>query len=272
MSGVERLSRALDTALARGRKSLIPYWTSGFPDRGRFRDVARRILAEGPEAFEIGVPFSDPLADGPVIQAASQRALEQGTTLSTTLEDAERLAAEFPRTPLLLMSYLNPLRAAGLARAMRRIAAAGVAGVIVPDRDLLAPGEVLEPARAAGLAVPPLVAPTTPLSRLPALLAGAGGFVYVVSVAGVTGARSAAPAVAAAAARLRGRTRLPLCVGFGIANAAQAEAVARCADGVIAGSALIAPFLREPFARACAGLRRKLRELREGLDRAGTKP
>jgi tryptophan synthase alpha chain len=263
-----RLTRHLEERRAAGRKLFVPYLMSGFPTRARFRELASFVLANGADALEIGVPFSDPLADGPVIQAAGQRALEQGVGLEAALEDSSELAARFPDVPLLLMSYVNPLRAHGLARAAKNSRSAGLCGWIVPDRDLLDPAEVLEPAARSGLAVVPLVAPTTPAGRLPSLLAGAGGFVYVVSVTGVTGARRGQRFVLGPTLqRLRRRTRLPLCVGFGIASGEQAAQACRLADGVVVGSALLEPFLDGTFARARERLRALFEDLRRGLDR-----
>lgn len=255
---------------AHGGKALIPYLMSGFPSRRAFREVAARVLETEPDALEIGVPFSDPLADGPVIQAAGERALAGGGALATALEDAGWLAARFDRTPLVLMSYINPLRAHGLARAARESRRAGICAWIVPDRDLLAVDEVLAPARAAGLDVVPLVAPTTPPERLDRVLAGAAGFVYVVSVTGVTGARRGQRfALASILAQLRRRTALPLCVGFGIADGRQAAEVARRADGVVVGSALLEPLLRDGGPRGRRELLTRLNGLRRGLDRNG---
>jgi tryptophan synthase alpha chain len=257
---------------ARGGKALIPYLMSGFPSRRAFREIAARVLDSEPDAMEIGVPFSDPLADGPVIEAAGQRSLELGAAFETTLADVAWLSARFDRTPLVLMSYFNPLRAHGLARAARDSRRAGVSGWIVPDRDLIDGAEILAPARRVGLDVVPLVAPTTPFERLDRLLAGASGFVYVVSVTGVTGARRGRRfAVAEILAQLRRRTRLPLCVGFGIADGRQAREVARFADGVVVGSALLEPLLKDGGKKGRRELMTRLNGLRRGLDRHGAR-
>jgi len=258
---------------AQGRKALIPYLMSGFPSRRAFREIAARVLEREPDALEIGLPFSDPLADGPVVEAAGQRALAQGGALASTLDDVAWLARRFAQTPLVLMSYFNPLRAHGLARAARESRAAGISAWIVPDRDLLAGDEVVLPARAAGLDVVPLVAPTTPVARLDELLAGASGFVYVVAVTGVTGARRGRRfALAELLATLRRRTALPLCVGFGIASGRQAEAVARLADGVIVGSVLLEPLLAGDGARGRREVVARLDELRRGVERTRREP
>jgi tryptophan synthase alpha chain len=168
------LAACFERIRARGSKALAAYLMSGFPTRHGFRALAHQVLENGADLLEIGVPFSDPLADGKVIQAAGQIALQQGARLEWALEDAAALRARWPAVPLVLMSYLNRH---------------GLDGWIVPDRDLDRPGEVLLPAAREGLDVIPLVAPTTPPARLPHLLRGAAGFVYLVSVTGVTGTR-----------------------------------------------------------------------------------
>jgi tryptophan synthase alpha chain len=261
------LTQLLTAHRASGRKAFVPYVMDGFPDRRRFRALAELVLAQEPQALEIGVPFSDPLADGPVIQAAGERALAGGANLDATLEDAARLARSFPRTPLLLMSYVNPLLARGVDRVARQSRAAGITGWIVPDRDLLDRRDVVGAALARGLAAPPMVTPTTPAARLPALLRDASGFVYVVSATGVTGARDGRLAEVEPMVRmLRPRTPLPLYVGFGVSTAEQAATLARSADGVVVGSALLEPFLALSFSRARAELSRRLRGLRRALD------
>ena len=254
---------------SRSARAMIPYLMSGFPDRRTFRRLLRVVVEEGADALEVGIPFSDPLADGPVIQAAGQCALERGITLETTFADLEAAERALRQTPQLLMSYLNPLRAAGLAATARRSAKAGISGWIVPDRDLDDADEVLRPARHAGIACVPLVAPTTPAERLPDVLRGAGGFVYLVSLTGVTGARRGRRfQLDSYVRRVRRATDLPLCVGFGISGEEQARAAGRRADGVIVGSALLEPFLRRSTARATEELARTLRAVRRGLDRA----
>lgn len=267
------LERRFAQLRARGGKALIPYLMSGFPSRRAFREVAARVLETGPDALEIGVPFSDPLADGPVIQAAGQRSLAGGGALATALDDVAWLARRFHDTPLVLMSYFNPLRAHGLARAASDSRRAGICAWIVPDRDLIESEEILTPAHGAGLDVVPLVAPTTPVARLDRILEGAAGFVYVVSVTGVTGARRGQRfALASILSELRRRTSLPLCVGFGIAGARQAAEVARLADGVVVGSALLEPLLEDSGPRGLRELLNRLNGLRRGLDRNGAGP
>ena len=241
-----------------GRRALIPYITAGYPDVGASRALLSGLADAGADVVELGVPFSDPMADGPVIQASSQRALEQGMTLDGALE----LVADAQLTiPVVLFTYLNPLIAAG-EEVLRRAADAGVHGVLVTDLPLGA-----DPAREAWLGESPLdfvrlVAPTTPPGRMAEIAHHGSGFVYLISRLGVTGMRSDLPPdLPATVDRLRGATTLPICVGFGISQPEQASAVARLADGVVVGSAIV---------RACdEGVDATLalvRALRAGID------
>jgi tryptophan synthase alpha chain len=259
---VASIDQRFATLHAAGRKALIPYLMGGFPGARQFRALAREAIELGADLLEIGVPFTDPLADGPTIQAAGQRSLEQGTSLGQILEDAGELSREHPGVPLVLMSYLNPLRARGLDRAARECRRRGIAGWIVPDRDLGRSDHVDACTARSGLSWIPLVAPTTPDARVRVVLKGAGGFVYLVSLTGVTGARDGRLLhVRDYIRRVRRHTSLPLCVGFGISSAAQAAA----AEGVVVGSALLEPFLHRSFARARQEMRQRLRELRGAL-------
>jgi tryptophan synthase alpha chain len=219
-----------------GRRALVCYVTAGHPDRARSLRLLRGIARAGADVIEVGVPFSDPMADGPVIQASSQRAIEGGMTLEGTLA----LVAEAQvGVPVVLFSYLNPLIAAGpdvLARAAR----AGCHGVLVTDLPLGA-----DPSREAWLGEGPLafvrlVAPTTPAARMADIARHGGGFVYLISRLGVTGEQAELPPeLPATIARLRAATDMPICVGFGIAKPEQAAAVGALADGVVVGSALV---------------------------------
>ena len=220
----------------RGRRALVPYLTAGYPDLGSSRALLSGLEAAGADIVEVGVPFSDPMADGPVIQASSQRALEQGMTLDGVLEMVAK--AEL-RIPVVLFSYLNPLLAAG-PDVLRRAADAGIHGVLVTDLPLGA-----DPEREAWLGEGPLdfvrlVAPTTPAARMADIARHGSGFVYLISRMGVTGMRSDLPPdLPATLERLRGATSLPICVGFGISKPDQAASVARLADGVVVGSAIV---------------------------------
>lgn len=219
-----------------GRRAFVPYVTAGHPDRGRSIALLQGLEAAGADVVEVGVPFSDPLADGAVIQASSQAALDQGIRLDQVLEI---IAEARLSIPVVLFSYLNPLLRGG-DDALQRAADAGASGVLVTDLPLGA-----DPALESWFANSPLdfirlVAPTTPAARMAEIARTGSGFVYLISRLGVTGERSDVPAdLPATAARLRAATSLPLCIGFGIARPEQARAVAAFADGVIVGSAIV---------------------------------
>ena len=221
---------------AAGRRALVCYITAGHPDAAATRRLLRELPAAGADVIELGLPFSDPLADGPIIQASSQRALEQGMTLSGALA---LVADARPAAPVVLFSYLNPLIAAG-ADVLARAHAAGVRGILVTDLPVGA-----DPAReswlgGSALEFVRLVAPTTPRERMAAIGKNGSGFVYLISRLGVTGVQeSVAAELPATIARLRDVCTLPICVGFGISTPAQAREVGALADGVVVGSALV---------------------------------
>ncbi|MFO0983822.1 MAG: tryptophan synthase subunit alpha [Planctomycetota bacterium] len=253
----------------RGRKAFVPYLMAGFPSRGGFMDAAAIALDCGADVLEIGVPFSDPLADGPVIQAAGKRALANAITPQACLDLAHDVHARAPRTPLVLMIYMNSILAAGGGRFLMRAAAAGVLGVIVPDLDLARAQETDTAAALAGLALIRLVAPITPAARARRVLAGARGFAYLVSVTGVTGARHQASfTLGPYVRRMRRLTRLPLYVGFGVSTAEQARAVCTVADGAVVGSALLEALHGPQPLRMLGGL---CTALRNGCNRAGAR-
>jgi tryptophan synthase alpha chain len=219
------------------RAALMPYLMGGFPDLETSRAAGQSAAAAGADLIELGVPFSDPLADGPVIQAAATEALAAGATPDGVLGVCEALAR---RVPVVLMIYANVVLAAGAETFARRAADAGAAGLIVPDL----PHDEAAPLRGAcdgaGLALVPLVAPTTARERVGEIAAGARGFVYAVSLTGTTGERDALPPdLPATVERIRGETALPVAVGFGISTAEQARRVAELADGVIVGSRIV---------------------------------
>ena len=224
-------------ALARqGRKALVPYITAGHPTPQRSVELLRALEDAGADVIEIGVPFSDPMADGPVIQASSQAALEQGMTLERTLDLAREANVSIP---LVLFSYLNPIVAAG-PDVLDRAASAGFHGILITD---LPVGVDVERERWLGtgpLSFVRLVAPTTPDDRMREIGAHGSGFVYLISRLGVTGARDDVPdELAGTIGRLRRATTLPLCVGFGISNAEQARKIGGLADGIVVGSAIV---------------------------------
>jgi tryptophan synthase alpha chain len=230
----------IEEAFARhGRRAaLMPYMMGGFPGMAESVQVGEAYAQAGANLVELGVPFSDPLADGQAIQAAGQRALAAGATFTEVLDEvAEPLAR---RVPVVLMCYANMLLRRGLDRSVAEVAAAGVAGLIVPDMPASEAGAVRIACDAARVALVPLVAPTTPPERVRAIAAVARGFVYVVSVTGVTGERNQLPPeLGEVVARVRAATDLPVAVGFGIGTPEQAAAVAEVADGVIIGSRLV---------------------------------
>jgi len=249
---------AFQRARTEGRRAVIPYLTAGFPDPEGFLVQAGR-LAELADLFEVGLPFSDPLGDGPVIQRASERALAQGVRTREVLRLVEALARRTP-VPLLLMTYLNPVLAYGPERFFRDFAAAGVRGVILPDLPPDEDPEVAEAAKEAGLATVFLLAPTSTDRRIETVLGYTTGFVYTVSVTGVTGARDRLPEeLGTLIARIKARTALPVAVGFGISGEATARQAANAgADGVVVGSALIRALEEDRDPRSV------LRAVREG--------
>ncbi len=230
------LSRRFAGLRAEGRRGLVAYLTAGHPDAERSVALLQGVAEAGADVIEIGVPFSDPLADGPVIQASSQMALDAGMNFDGVLDIVRRAGVDIP---IVLFSYLNPLIAAG-KDALERASDAGVHGVLVTDLPVGA-----DPEREAWLGSSPLafvrlVAPTTPAARMEEIGRHGRGFVYLISRLGVTGAQAELPPeLPATIERLRSATALPICVGFGISTAAQATAVATHADGVVVGSALV---------------------------------
>jgi tryptophan synthase alpha chain len=227
-------------ARAERRAALIPYVVAGDPDRATTLAVLEAITAAGADLIELGIPYGDPLADGPTIAAAGQRALEGGTRMADVLALATQARAR-GCAPILFFTYVNPVDRYGPERFARDARAAGAIGAIVPDVSLEELDAFAPPLRAAGLAIPLLVAPTTPPARAERIAAASSGFLYLVSRLGVTGARRELDLgwLGGALARLRPVTVLPLAVGFGISTPAQAAAVGAVADGVIVGSALI---------------------------------
>jgi len=237
-SGTERIEAAFRAAKDEGRAALMPYMMAGFPDRETSLAVAAAYAEADADLVELGVPFSDPLADGPVIHAAATRALAAGATLEGALEVCESIS---DRVPVVLMVYANMVLAhGGAAEFARRALAAGAAGAIVPDLPLDEADEIRAALDDAGLALVPLVAPTTPAERLTRICAVARGFVYVVSTVGTTGERAQVPAaLAELVASAKVEAEVPVAVGFGIGTPEQAGEVGRIADGVIIGSRLV---------------------------------
>ena len=237
-AGEERIARAFQLARDEGRAALMPYMMAGFPDRESSLAVAAAYADSGADLIELGVPFSDPLADGPTIHAAATKALEEGTTLETALEICASVA---DRMPVILMAYANMIFAhGGAGEFAHRAAEAGAAGAIVPDLPLDEAGEVRDALAEAGLALVPLLAPTTTADRRARICAVATGFVYVVSTVGTTGEREELPpGLTGLVGATKAEAEVPVAVGFGIGTPAQAAQVGRFADGVIVGSRLV---------------------------------
>jgi tryptophan synthase alpha chain len=236
LSGVQRIAAAF--ANAHGRAALMPYLMAGFPSLAESIEIGEACVRGGADLLELGVPYSDPLADGPVIHEAGTRALAAGASVGGVLEVARALA---PSVPVVLMCYSNMVFAPGVEAFLERLAQSGACGLIVPDLPLEEAGVVHEACDARGLALVPLVAPTTPSDRLRAIGAGARGFLYTVSVIGTTGERAAMQErVAEVIARAKASTEVPVALGFGISTPEQArEAAEAGADGVIVGTRLV---------------------------------
>lgn len=241
------------------RRALIPYLTAGFPTPAISLEALQRVAAAGADFVEIGVPFSDPLADGPTIQRTTQTALEQGMTLPAVLGLVRKATLD---VPVIIMTYLNPVLAYGVDRFAADAQAAGVSGVLLTDLPAGADPAIETSVTGSGLALIRLVAPTTDDARLRTALAGASGFIYLISRLGVTGARDQVPAdletqVRRVRAAMPSQRSLRVAVGFGIGTPAQAAAAARSADGVVVGSALMDALAQG----GVAGLERLAREL-----------
>jgi tryptophan synthase alpha chain len=254
------LTERFTSLRAAGRRALVCYVTAGHPDRARSLDLIRGLADAGADVLEIGVPFSDPVADGPVIQASSQQALENGTTLESALE---LIAEAKVDVPIVLFSYLNPIIAAG-SKVLDRARDAGVHGVLVTDLPVGA-----DPEREAWFGAGPLdfvrlVAPTTPRERMAEIAKHGRGFVYLISRLGVTGMQTElASTLPASIAQLRSVCSLPICVGFGISTPDHARKVGALADGIIVGSAIV-----QAAGRSVGEAVTLTRSLRAALDEA----
>lgn len=237
---MSRLANAFARARSEGRAALITFVTGGDPTPAGTAAVLDALVAGGADVIELGMPFTDPMADGPAIQAANLRAMAAGISTAAIFEIATAFRVRHPETPLVLMGYANPMTIRGADWFAAQCQSAGIDGVICvdipPEED-----EELGPAlRAAGISLIRLATPTTDAARLPAVLDGASGFLYYVSVAGITGLQQAAQGnIEAAVARLKAATDLPVAVGFGVRTPAQAAAIGAVADGVIVGSAIV---------------------------------
>lgn len=223
-----------------GRGGLVTFVTAGDPDPGTSWELLARLPAAGADVIELGMPFSDPMADGPAIQAASQRAIRAGMTLAGTLDMVRRFREADGATPIVLMGYFNPIFRHGVDRFLAEAREAGVDGLIIVDLPPEEDDELCVPALKAGLSFIRLATPTTDDARLPAVLANTSGFVYYVSVTGITGgAAGADAAIEDAVARIRRHTELPVAVGFGIKTPEAAGRIAGIADAAVVGSAIV---------------------------------
>ncbi|MCU0685558.1 MAG: tryptophan synthase subunit alpha [Polyangiaceae bacterium] len=269
MRGEERIAAAFAACRREGRAALVTYVMAGDPDPAASAEAALACVEGGADLLELGVPFSDPIADGPTIQKAALRALRAGTTLAICLEIAARVR-ERSTVPIVLMGYLNPLLAFGEAKFFEACARAGVDAALLPDLPPEHAGPLQASAREAGVALPFLLAPTSTDARIASVSAAATGFVYYVAVTGVTGARTELPAdLAERLARVRGSASLPVIAGFGLSTPGQVAEVGAYADGVVVGSAVVARVAEGgSTAELAARVRDYVRELRGGLDRA----
>ena len=235
-----RIDARLAALSARGHAAFVSYIMAGDPDPETSFEVLRGLPGAGVDIVELGFPFTDPMADGPIIQLAGQRALKAGMTLPGTLEMVARFRETDNETPVVLMGYFNPIHNHGVGRFLKDAAAAGIDGLIIVDLPPEEDDELCLPALAAGLDFIRLATPTTDDRRLPKVLENTSGFIYYVSITGITGAAPAnAGAIAKDVARIRSAGTLPVCVGFGIKDAATAGEVAAIADGAVVGSAIV---------------------------------
>ena len=262
VDGRVRIERAFAKARAERRLAILVYITVGFPDRASTAALLRAALDGGADIIELGVPFSDPLADGTTVQRAGEIALRGGVTLADCIREGASLVRERD-VPVLLMGYTNPFLQRGYARLARELADAGISGVIVPDLPAEESAELDAAFAPAGLVRIDLYAPTTPDARLATLLPGARGFVYCVSLTGVTGARERLGAdVSSLVSRVRAHTALPIAVGFGISTPDHVRALRGIADGVAVGSAVLDAIASAPAAGRALALRDFVRSLR----------
>ena len=257
MTGIDRISNAF----TKGHPAFMPYAVLGYPTREASLEMVETLVEAGADLLELGIPFSDPLADGPTIQAATQKSLENGTTLKDCVTMVRELREQGIDTPALLMGYVNPMLAYGLEEFIADAAEAGVDGLIVPDLPPEEAEELESLCTAQGLALVYLLAPTSTPERIKRAAEKSRGFIYLVSLTGVTGDRNELPPdLGDFVTRVRAQTDTPLAVGFGIGNGDQARTVAQLADGVIVGSALV-----KRAAESMESVRALAMEFREAL-------
>lgn len=235
-----RIDRRFAALKTEGRPALVTFITAGDPDLESSLEIIKSLPAAGADLIELGMPFSDPMADGPAVQLGGQRALANGQTLTKTLDLVRRFRLEDNDTPIILMGYYNPVYIYGNDKFLQDAKAAGVDGLIIVDLPPEADDELCLPAMKYGINFIRLAAPTTDDARLPAVLNNTSGFVYYVSITGITGTAIPDPEVVAkAVAHIKAKTDLPVVVGFGVKNGEHAEAIGRGADGVVVGSVIV---------------------------------
>ncbi len=237
---MSRIAACFAELKAQGRAAFVPFVTAGDPDFDTSRAILEALPGAGADLIELGMPFSDPMADGPAVQASSLRALHAGATMARTFKLVRGFRQRDAKTPIVLMGYYNPVHARGAERFVREAAEAGVDGFIIVDLPPEEDAVLLKPANAAGIDIIRLVTPTTHDARLVTVLNGASGYLYYVSITGVTGTKSFAENdVKTALARIKKASTLPVAVGFGIRTPAQAAQIARIADAAVVGSAIV---------------------------------
>lgn len=246
MSKLETVTKGLKE---KGEKSLVIYLTAGYPDMDTFIELIHAASSAGCDVIEIGVPFSDPIADGPVIQQASEQALGAGVSLTKVIDVSWRVTSTV-KMPLVLMSYINPIIRFGLERFSRLISSAGISGMILPDVPYEESSSFRKSITNGGVTYIDFIAPTSGRERIKRVAAGASGFIYLISVTGVTGARSGVPkGLDSIANAIRATSNTPVYLGFGISEPKQAKEASRFSDGVIVGSAIIEKIMHSPSKR-----------------------
>ncbi len=258
-TGLGRIEEALQRRSGEGQAAFMPYHAMGYPTRADSIELVRVMAQAGADLFEIGFPFSDPIADGPTIQSATQQALEGGTTTKDCLLMGAELRSSGITQPFCAMTYFNLIYNYGLESFVRDAAESGFDGLLVPDLPPEEAGELASLCREARLALPCFFTPTSSLKRMQLIAAHGTGFAYLVSVSGTTGARTSTPSyLNELVARFRNHTDIPVCVGFGISNGRQASKIAQIAEGVIVGSALINAAGQADFFTAVSKLAKEL--------------
>ena len=235
-----RMDKRFADLAAEGRPALVTYFMGGDPDYASSMEIMKALPKAGSDVIELGMPFSDPMADGPAIQVAGQRALKGGQTLAKTLQMARDFRKEDDATPIVLMGYYNPIYIYGVERFLDEALAAGIDGLIVVDLPPEMDDELCIPALARNINFIRLATPTTDEKRLPTVLRNTSGFVYYVSMNGITGSALPDPSlIGGAVGRIKAHTKLPVCVGFGVKTAEHARAIGASADGVVVGTAIV---------------------------------